>query len=111
GNALGRGGTPQETEGSVTALNQTITVQGDISAGETLHGLIQFNAPIQPGDSGGPLVGANLRIVGMDTAAAVSGGFRNQLAPSDAGFAIPINNALEIARQIIAGHSSGNVHV
>ena len=111
GNALGRGGTPQETEGSVTALNQTITVRGDISAGETLHGLIQFNAPIQPGDSGGPLVGADLRIVGMDTAAAVSGGFRNQLAPSDAGFAIPINNALTIARQITGGRSSGNVHV
>jgi S1-C subfamily serine protease len=112
GNALGQGGTPQATEGTVTALDQTITVQGDITPGETLNGLIQFNAPIQSGDSGGPLVDAQGRVVGMDTAAAFGGGgFRSRLAPSDAGFAIPINTALPIAQRIGSGKVGGNVHI
>jgi S1-C subfamily serine protease len=112
GNALGQRGTPQATEGTVTALNQTITVQGDITPGETLKGLVEFNAPIQSGDSGGPLVDAQGRVVGMDTAAAFGGGgFRSRLAPSDAGFAIPINTALPIAQRISAGKAGGNIHV
>lgn len=112
GNALGQGGTPQATAGTVTALNQTITVQGDITPGETLKGLIQFNAPIQSGDSGGPLVDAHARVVGMDTAAAFGGGgFRSRLAPSDAGFAIPINTALPIAQRISSGNAGGNIHI
>lgn len=111
GNALGQGGTPQATEGTVTAVNQTITVQGEISPGETLSGLIQFNAPIQSGDSGGPLVNAQGQVVGMDTAAAFGGGgFRARLAPSDAGFAIPVNTAVSIAHRITAGRDSGNIH-
>jgi S1-C subfamily serine protease len=111
GNALGQGGTPQATEGTVTALNQTITVQGDITPGETLKGLIQFNAPIQSGDSGGPLVDAQGRVVGMDTAAAFGGGFRSRQGPSDAGFAIPINTALPVAQKISAGNAGGNIHI
>ena len=112
GNALGQGGTPQATEGTVTALDQTITVQGDITPGETLKGLVQFNAPIQSGDSGGPLVDAEGRVVGMDTAAAFGGGgFRSRSAPSDAGFAIPINTALPIAQQISSGKLGGNIHL
>ena len=112
GNALGQGGTPQATGGTVTALDQTITVQGDITPGETLKGLVQFNASIQEGDSGGPLVDAQGRVVGMDTAAAFGGGgFRSRLAPSDAGFAIPINTAVPIAQQISAGKVGGNVHI
>ena len=112
GNALGQGGTPQATEGTVTALDQTITVQGDITPGETLNGLIEFNAPIQSGDSGGPLVDAQGRVVGMDTAAAFGGGgFRSRLAPSDAGFAIPVNTALPIAQRISSGKVGGNIHI
>ena len=45
------------TSGSVTALDQKVTA-GDAGSGdsETLHGMIQISAPIEPGDSGGPLV-------------------------------------------------------
>src|SRR5258708_7522224 len=70
GNALGRGGVPAVSQGRVTNLNQTITAsdQGGGNA-ETLNGLIEINAPIQPGDSGGPLVDTSGRVVGMDTAA------------------------------------------
>src|SRR5207248_6808283 len=57
GNALGQGGTPAPASGTVMALDQTITATDDNGSNpETLNGLIEDNAPLQPGDSGGPLV-------------------------------------------------------
>lgn len=109
GNALGRGGTPQATSGSVTALNQQITAGDSSATAETLNGTIQIDAFIQPGDSGGPLVNGNGQVVGIDTAAQASGRFGQD--GSNIGFAIPINNAMTIARQIEAGHGSSTVQI
>jgi S1-C subfamily serine protease len=111
GNAGGRGGTPAASAGSVTALDQKVTA-GDASSGdsETLHGMIQMSAPIQPGDSGGPLVDSGGNVIGMNTAAAQSDNFFGQSGTSTA-FAIPINKALDIAGQIEAGKNSDTIHV
>jgi S1-C subfamily serine protease len=111
GNALGRGGVPANTAGTVAALNQTITASDDNGANsETLPGMIQIAAGIQPGDSGGPLVDANGRVVGMTTAAQVNGG-RFRQAASNTGYAIPIERALSIVHQIEAGQGSTTVHI
>lgn len=101
GNALGAGGTPSAVDGRITGLNRTITA-GDASGGgqEQLAGLIQTDAALQPGDSGGPLVTADGKVIGMDTAA--SSNYRFQAA-SGVSFAIPINTALSIAKQMEAG--------
>lgn len=109
GNALGAGGTPSVVEGTIQALDQTITA-GDASGGtsEQLSGLIQTNAPLQPGDSGGPLATQEGKVIGMDTAASSSYRFR---AASGASFAIPINAALSIAKQMEAGQASGTIHL
>ena len=107
GNALGRGGTPAIAQGSVTGLDQTITA-GDLGgSSQTLSGLVEINAPLQPGDSGGPLVNLSGQVIGMNAAAAQSN--RRQSA-SDA-FAIPINTALDIAHQIQSGQGSATVHI
>ena len=94
GNAGGRGGTPAATTGSVTALDQKVTA-GDAGTGdsETLHGMIQISAPIEPGDSGGPLVDSDGNVIGMNTAAAQSDDFFGQ-SGSTTAFAIPIDKAL-----------------
>jgi S1-C subfamily serine protease len=69
GNALGRGGTPATAQGTVTGVNQTITAADANGANpETLHGVIQVDANIQPGDSGGPLVNARGQVIGMNSA-------------------------------------------
>ncbi len=108
GNALGRGGTPATAPGSVTALGQTITATDDNGSNpETLTGAIEVNAGIQPGDSGGPLVNASGQVVGMDSAGSNS---QSNTSGTD-GFAIPIGHALDIAHQIEAGKSDGNVTV
>jgi S1-C subfamily serine protease len=112
GNALGKGGSPTVVTGSITGLHQTITASDDSGANaETLHDLIQTDAPIQPGDSGGPLVDQNGKVIGMDSAASTSQGFGFQQSSSSEGYAIPIENALRIARQIADGNESDTVHV
>ena len=101
GNALGRGGTPAQVSGSVTALNETITVTDEAGGSETLSDLIETNAQIQPGDSGGPLLDAGGRVVGMTTAAELSGSRRQ--SQTTAGYAIPIADATHVAQQIRQG--------
>jgi S1-C subfamily serine protease len=108
GNAGGTGGTPSVVTGSITALNQTITASDDLGGSETLHNMLQTNADIVEGDSGGPLVSAAGQVIGMDTAAS-SASFGNQ-SPT-AGFAIPIDHALSIANQIIAGKASSTIKI
>jgi S1-C subfamily serine protease len=108
GNAGGAGGTPSYAGGVITATDQSITAT-DASDGtsEQLTGLLETNANIVSGDSGGPLVNARGEVVGMDTAA--SAGF--SLSRSAQAYAIPIDQALDIARQIEAGRSSSTVHI
>jgi S1-C subfamily serine protease len=109
GNAGGRGGTPAAVSGTVTAVDQTITASDENGANtEQLTGLIQVAANIQPGDSGGPLVDGAGHVIGVDTAASTD--FRFQ-ASGGQGFAIPINEAITVAKQIQAGHASRTVHI
>ena len=103
GNAEG-GGVLLAAAGHVTGLDQSITTQADGSAAsESLHGLIETDAAIEPGDSGGPLYDSSDEVVGIDTAAS-SGG-------SPDGYAIPIATVLDIAKRIEAGKAGGNVEI
>jgi len=106
GNAEGQGSI-SATAGQVTGLNQTISAsdEGGSTSSETLHGMIQTNADIVPGDSGGPLA-SSAGVIGMDTAGNDANG---QQAP--AGFAIPVNTALSVARQIATGHASSVITI
>jgi S1-C subfamily serine protease len=93
--------------GQVTEVGQTITASDDAGASstETLHEMIQTNADIVAGDSGGPLSSAG-GVIGMDTA-----GSNPSSAQQATGFAIPINTALSIARQIAANRASPAVAI
>jgi S1-C subfamily serine protease len=107
GNAGGRGGIPSIAAGAVSALDQTITVRdGTTGSTQRLTGLIQVTANLQPGYSGGPLVNTAGQVVGVNTAA--STGFGSQSSGGE-GFAIPINDAIAISKQIDAGIASATV--
>ena len=107
GNAGGTGSLAVTT-GTITGLKRTITVSDDQGGAVQLHGLVETDASLQPGDSGGPLLDGANRVIGIDTAA--SAGFSFQQGGSD-GYAIPINRALTIVKQVLAGHSSSTVHI
>ncbi|MBI2955414.1 MAG: trypsin-like peptidase domain-containing protein [Chloroflexi bacterium] len=92
GNALSLSGGPTVTAGIVGALGRTIRE----SNGAVLYDLIQTDAAINPGNSGGPLIDLRGRVVGINTAIAAS-------APGGGiGFAIAINSARPIAKQLLA---------
>ena len=109
GNAEGQSAIVPAT-GQVTALNQTITAgdQAGTITQETLHNMIETNADIVSGDSGGPLANSAGQVIGMDTAGN-DGGFSVQ--QSGVGYAIPIDNALAVARQIGARQGSSTITI
>ena len=104
GNEAGQGGSPTVAPGVISSLERTI-VADDQSSGltEILHGMMQTNADIRPGDSGGPLADAAGRVIGINTAA--GGG------TVYSGYAIPINQALPIARRIEAGQPGARIQI
>jgi len=112
GNAGGKGGTPSVAAGTVTALDQSITASDELSGvSEQLTGLIQTNADIQAGDSGGSLVNAYGQVIGMDTAASSGYQFQSQSSSAEQAYAIPIDEAVSIAKQIEADTTSADVHI
>jgi len=104
GNEGGQGGSPTVAPGMISGLDRTI-IASDKSAGltETLYGMLQTSADIRPGDSGGPLADAGGRVIGIDTAAGGDTVY--------SGYAIPIDRAMPIARQIAAGREGARVQI
>jgi S1-C subfamily serine protease len=79
---------PTATVGVVSALRRHIHVEGHM-----YEDLIQTDASINPGNSGGPLVDSSGMVIGVNTA--------NIPFAQGIGFAIPINTARKIAKEII----------
>lgn len=96
--ALGNSAGTESVIGTVADLDQSAN---PVRAGQApLTGLIELSgAELRDNDTGGPLVDRTGRVVGITAAAG------NQ------AFAIPINTAMGIARQIVAGNSSDTVRV
>lgn len=104
GNAEG-GGTLMAATGTVTALEQSITTQSEgVSAGESLTDLIAVDADVVSGDSGGALLDDEGEIVGITTAAS-SG------SADITGYAIPIEDALTVAQQIVSGQDTEDITI
>src|SRR3984893_8686918 len=106
GNALGQGGTPDVSQGHITALDQTITASEGGSKSEQLSGMLQSDATIYPGDSGGPLLNGAGQVVGMITAGDVQG-FRS--SASTVNYAIPSDTILSVVNQIRSGQTSPQI--
>jgi S1-C subfamily serine protease len=89
------------TSGIVSALHRVVKVPGDQGpdTSNELVDAIQTDAAINPGNSGGALADGSGRVVGISTAIATSG---NVESSAGVGFAIPIDEALEVARALVA---------
>ena len=88
GNPLGMEFRGTVTAGVFSALNRTIDL------GEQRFRLIQTDAAINPGNSGGALANADGQVIGINSAKIVVSGVEG------IGFAIPINEAKPIIKQL-----------
>jgi S1-C subfamily serine protease len=111
GNAEGRGGA-KPAKGIINALDRSIQASDEgSSTTENLNHMLQTNARIQQGDSGGALANNAGQVIGMITAAKTSGPGQSGPSGGTIGFAIPINSALAIAKQIVSGRASATVYI
>jgi putative serine protease PepD len=101
GNPLAPGGQGSVTSGAISALDRPMTA-GDRAgtSTETLTGLLQTDAAINPFNSGGALLNSSGEVIGMSTAAA---GSADGTAAQNIGFAIPSNQLVSL----LAGLRSG----
>lgn len=85
---------PTVTTGVVSALGRHIVPSGN---GEGFYlGMIQTDASINPGNSGGPLVNVLGEVVGVNASI-----FSRSGGSEGLGFAIPIDRALRVARDLL----------
>lgn len=105
-------GTLRATTGSVVATNRTIVVH-DPGSGSValLTGVIQTDAAVLPGDSGGPLINESGQVIGMNAAASSMNAAHLKQRSVLQSFAVPIDSAIAIAKQIVAGEASPGVHI
>ncbi len=92
GNPLGLAFDRSVTQGVISGLDRTITVN---SGGRSvkMEGLMQTDASINSGNSGGPLLNNKGQVIGINSAKAASA--------EGLGFAIPINTAKPIIEEIM----------
>jgi S1-C subfamily serine protease len=97
--------------GHIIGLHRTVTANSETGDIERLSGLLEFDAGVQPGDSGGPLLDLSGNVLGVDTAGVTKANFYQPLRRDHESYAIPIGDALVVAREIEQGHGSGTLHV
>ncbi len=109
GNPLGLSDTV--TTGIVSALDRPVRTQqqsrsGDPSdAQQVVTNAIQTDAAVNPGNSGGALVDANGRVIGVTSSIASLRSAGGQAGNIGLGFAIPSNEARDVADQLLQSGS------
>ena len=108
GNPLGLAGTV--TTGIVSALNRPVSTSASQSPDPSeqqpasepvVTNAVQTSAAINPGNSGGALVNGSGQLVGINSSIASLGSGGGQAGNIGIGFAIPVNEAAQVANQLI----------
>lgn len=105
--AIGDPISADELSGSVTfgilsALSREINIEGFVNE------YLQTDAAVNPGNSGGPLINMRGEVIGVTSAKYTSAGvdeYGQNISSEGIGFALPINNVIEIAQSIITDGS------
>ena len=97
GNPLGLNNTV--TAGIISAVDRTDAISG----GKRIP-FIQTDAAVNPGNSGGPLINTSGQVIGINTAI-------RQAPGAGLSFAVPINLAKKIARQIVRDGKASHPYI
>ncbi len=85
------------TVGIISQLGRTVQVNDE----QIYRNLIQTDAAINPGNSGGPLLNAYGEMIGINVAV--------RIGAQGIAFAIPVNDAMEVAARLMAKLTKGDV--
>ncbi|MFD9486965.1 S1C family serine protease, partial [Streptomyces sp. NPDC059991] len=92
------------TTGIISAKNRPVSSSDGANSKASYMSALQTDASINPGNSGGPLLDSRGAVIGINSAiqSAGSGGFgQSQAGSIGLGFAIPVNQAKNVAEQLI----------
>ncbi|MGH3425514.1 MAG: S1C family serine protease, partial [Nocardioidaceae bacterium] len=89
--------------GIVSALNRPVSSSDATGASSNVFPAVQTDAAINPGNSGGPLVDMNGDVVAINSAIRTTSSSSSQAGSIGLGFAIPIDLAKNVAKQLVAG--------
>ncbi|MEU6990713.1 trypsin-like peptidase domain-containing protein [Streptomyces sp. NPDC046465] len=96
------------TTGIISAKNRPVTSSDGGQSGKSSYmSALQTDASINPGNSGGPLLDARGAVIGINSAIKPAesggglGGGGGQSGSIGLGFAIPVNQAKQVAQQLI----------
>ena len=93
--------------GIISATSRSQVVSSETDGSTSIYtNMIQTDAAINPGNSGGPLVNEKGQLIGINTMIQSSSGNY-----SGVGFAIPVNFATNIAKQIIEGKTPTHAYL
>ncbi|MTH55439.1 PDZ domain-containing protein [Bacillus mangrovi] len=95
GNPLGIEFSRTVTEGIISGTDRSIEI--DTSQGPWQLGVLQTDAAINPGNSGGPLINMSGEVIGINSLKISQNGVEGL------GFAIPSNDVMPIAEQLMSG--------
>ena len=90
------------TFGTVGAVGRPVLIDGISNT------YIQVDAAINPGNSGGPLFNMKGEVVGINSAKTIVASYDEHgktISAEGLGFALPINDAMDVAKQIISDGS------
>lgn len=91
------------TSGIISGTGRPVSAQGSTGNVETLTDLLQTDAAINPGNSGGPLLNTSGQVIAVNTAIAADA--------QGIGFAIPINAAKGLLKQVLAGKDAQRAYL
>lgn len=98
GDPTGRELAGTTTFGIISATARSINIDGQTNS------YIQTDAAVNPGNSGGPLINMNGEVIGVTSAKTVTASYDeygNAISAEGLGFALPINEVMEVAEQLI----------
>ena len=94
------------TSGMVSALDREISIRDNTSGGTKTINMFQIDAAINSGNSGGPVYNSRGEVIGIATSKYSDTGIEGL------GFAIPINDAVKIANDLISdGYVRGKAYL
>ncbi len=98
GDPTGRELAGTTTFGIISATARSVNIDGQTNT------YIQTDAAVNPGNSGGPLINMKGEVVGVTSAKTVTASYDeygNAISAEGLGFALPINDAMLVVRQLI----------